>query len=213
LSSAYPDFMTRAATASDDTRKGDAERHARRRKNDPAAMRARILDAAFDLFQEQGYNASSVHQIAARAAVTGGAFHHHFPTKKALGLAVIEERVATAVEETWLEPVRSAATGRDGILGVLEELARQLDAQGSVRGCPVNNLTLELAFADEAYRAALRNLFDGWRETIADKLGGADADALATMAIASYSGAMAIAKVEQRGEPLRVCAKELERLL
>src|SRR5690348_9500378 len=114
-----------------------------RRKNDPAAMRARILDAAFDLFQEQGYNASSWHQIAARAAVTGGAFHHHFPTKKALGLAVIEERVAAAVEDTWLEPVRTAKSARDGILKVLEEISRQLDAQGSVRGCPVNNLALE----------------------------------------------------------------------
>jgi TetR/AcrR family transcriptional regulator, transcriptional repressor for nem operon len=205
--------MTTAAAGSEDDQKPDAKGYVGRRKNDPAAMRARILDAAFDLFQEQGYNASSVHQIAARAAVTGGAFHHHFPTKKALGLAVIEERVAAAVEQTWIEPVRSAATGPDGILGVLEELARQLDARGSVRGCPVNNLTLELAFADEGYRAALRKLFDRWRETLADKLGGADADALATMAIASYSGAMAIAKVEQRGEPLRVCAKELERLL
>lgn len=187
--------------------------HVPRRKNDPAAMRGRILDAAFDLFQEQGYNASSVHQIAAKAGVTGGAFHHHFPTKKALGLAVIAERVAAAVEETWLEPIKSAATAADGILHVLNGLARQLDAQGSVRGCPVNNLTLELAFADDAYRAALRQLFDRWRETIAGRLAGADADARATMVIASYSGAMAIAKVEQRGEPLRICAKELEPLL
>lgn len=176
-------------------------------------MRGRILDAAFNLFQEQGYNASSVHQIAARAAVTGGAFHHHFPTKKALGLAVIEEKVAVAVEDTWLAPVRSAPNAREGILAVLEEVAQQLDAQGSVRGCPVNNLTLELGFADEGYRAALRALFDRWRETIADKLGGGDAEARATMVVASYSGAMAIAKVEQRGEPLRVCAKELGRLL
>ena len=38
-------------------------------------------------------------------------------------------------------------------------------------------------------------------------------DARATMVVAAYSGAMAIAKVEQRGEPLRLCAKELERLL
>jgi AcrR family transcriptional regulator len=28
------------------------------------------------------------------AGVTGGALHHHFPTKKALALAVIGERVA-----------------------------------------------------------------------------------------------------------------------
>jgi AcrR family transcriptional regulator len=188
-------------------------RHVRRRKNDPAAMRARILDSAFALFQEQGYNGSSVHEIAAHAGVTGGAFHHHFATKKSLGLAVIAERVADAVEETWLEPIRSARTGRDGILQVFDELARELDTQGSVRGCPVNNLTLELAYADPDYRAALRQLFDRWRRTIAEKLDGADAEARAAMVIASYSGAMAMAKVEQRGEPLRMCARELERLL
>jgi AcrR family transcriptional regulator len=183
-----------------------------RRRNDPAGMRARILDATFALFQEQGYNATSIQQIAAAASVTGGALHHHFPTKKALGLAVIREQVAAAVEEVWLEPVRSARSARSGILRVLESLADQLDAQGSVRGCPVNNLTLELAHADADYRVELRALFDRWRDAIADKLGGRS-EALATMVIASYSGAMAIAKVEQRGQPLRLCAKELKRLL
>jgi AcrR family transcriptional regulator len=183
-----------------------------RRKNDPAGMRARILDATFTLFQEQGYNATSVQQIASAAAVTGGALHYHFPTKKALGLAVIAERVAAAVEEVWLEPVRSAPTARDGILQVFGSLADQLDVQGSVRGCPVNNLTLELAFADADYRTELKKLFDDWRHTIRDRLGNGG-NGLAAMIIASYSGAMAIAKVEQRGEPLRLCAKELRRLL
>lgn len=190
-----------------------SEPYVPRRKNDPAAMRGRILDAAFELFQAQGYNASSVHQIAAKAGVTGGAFHHHFPTKKALGLGVISERVAPAVEQTWIEPVRSARSARHGIVQVFEELAKELDAQGSVRGCPVNNLTLELAFADPDYRADLRAIFDRWRDTIAAKLGGIDAVSRAMTVIACYSGAMAIAKVEQRGEPLRQCMKQLRRLL
>src|SRR4030095_16110411 len=131
-----------------------------RRKNDPAAMRTRILDAAFSLFQSQGYSATSVHEIAAAAGVTGGALHHHFATKKAIGLAVINDRVGAALEETWLEPLRSAANVRDGILEVLDSLARDLDAQGSVRGCPVNNLSLELAYADPEFRAELKRLFD-----------------------------------------------------
>ena len=185
----------------------------RRRKNDPAGMRARILDTAFALFQDQGYNATSVQHIAAAAGVTGGALHHHFATKKALGLAVIGERVAAAVEEVWLAPVREARDARQGILGIMASLADELDAQGSVRGCPVNNLTLELAFADADYRDELRQLFDRWRQTIAGKLGGCAGDQLATMVISAYSGAMAIAKVEQRGEPLRLCARELDRLL
>jgi AcrR family transcriptional regulator len=184
-----------------------------RRKNDPAGVRARILNSAFQLFQSQGFNATSVHEITAAARVTGGALHHHFPTKQALGEAVIGESVAAAVEDAWLEPVRSAADARTAILGVFEALARELDLQGSVRGCPVNNLTLELAHANPAFRDQLKRQFDRWRRTIADRLGGPDAEARATMVVAAYSGAMAIAKVEQRGEPLRVCAKELERLL
>jgi AcrR family transcriptional regulator len=188
-------------------------RPAPRRKNDPAGVRARILDAAFQLFQGQGFNATSVHEITAAARVTGGALHHHFPTKQALGEAVIDESVAAAVEEAWLEPVRTAASAREGVLTVFRHLADELDAQGSVRGCPVNNLTLELAHANPAFREQLKRQFDRWRRTIADKLGGPDAEARATMIIAAYSGAMAMAKVEQRGDPLRLCAKELERLL
>jgi AcrR family transcriptional regulator len=188
-------------------------RPAPRRKNDPAGLRRRILEAAFDLFQRQGFNATSVHEIAAAARVTGGALHHHFPTKQALGEAVIAESVASAVEDAWLEPVRSAATAREGILRVFSTLADELDAQGAVRGCPVNNLTLELAYANPALRDELRRQFQRWTRTIADKLGGLNADARATVVVAAYSGAMAIAKVEQRGEPLRLCAKELERLL
>ena len=177
-------------------------------------MRVRILDAAFSLFQSQGYAATSVHEIAASAGVTGGALHHHFSTKKALGLAVITEPVARALEETWLEPVRSAQSARDGILQVLESLARDLDAQGSVRGCPVNNLTLELAFADPDFRDELRRLFDRWRSTLFERLAShSDGEALVTLVVAAYSGAMAMAKVEQRGEPLRLCASQLAPLL
>jgi AcrR family transcriptional regulator len=193
---------------------GERSAYVPRRKNDPAGVRARILDAAYDLFQSQGYSATSVHEIAAAAQVTGGALHHHFATKKAIGLAVIGDRVGAALEETWLTPVRSAASARDSILAVLDSLARELDTQGSVRGCPVNNLTLELAYADPDFRAELRRLFDLWRTTIAERLSGRkDGDALAALVVAAYSGAMAMAKVEQRGEPLRLCARELEPLL
>lgn len=187
-----------------------------RRKNDPEGLRGRILDAAFELFQIKGYNGTSIQDIAASAGVTGGALHHHFASKKSLGLAVISLRVAPAVRETWIEPVLSAPNARDGIVEVFQRLADELDGQGFVRGCPVNNLTLELAFADEEFRAQLRPLFDDWRAAVARKFseqGTPDPDGLALVIVAGYSGAMTIAKLEQRGEPLRGFSERLSRSL
>lgn len=194
----------------------------RKRKNDPAAMRARILDAAFNLFQRQGYNGTSMLEIAAAAGVTGGAMHHHFPTKKSLGLAVIAEKVTGAFEDTWLRPVRDARSATKAIFGIFTSLARQLDDKGSVMGCPVNNLTLELASSDVEFRSALKSLFDDWRSTLATALlldskagisSAKEARAAADLTIAVYSGAMAMAKVEQSGAPLKRCVTELERLM
>ncbi|WP_245468504.1 helix-turn-helix domain-containing protein, partial [Mesorhizobium sp. M1E.F.Ca.ET.063.01.1.1] len=56
----------------------------KKRTNDPAGMRRRVLDVAEESFQARGYHASSLGDLTAAAGVTGGALHHHFPTKKAL---------------------------------------------------------------------------------------------------------------------------------
>lgn len=46
--------------------------------------RARILGAALDLFEQQGYRATTVAQIADAAGVTSMTFFRHFPTKESV---------------------------------------------------------------------------------------------------------------------------------
>jgi AcrR family transcriptional regulator len=46
--------------------------------------RARVLDAAVDLFAERGYDGTSVTQVISRAGVAKGGFYHHFASKEAL---------------------------------------------------------------------------------------------------------------------------------
>ncbi|CAN7508152.1 TetR/AcrR family transcriptional regulator [Mesorhizobium amorphae] len=183
-------------------------------------MRNRVLDVAEASFQERGYHASSIGDLMAAAGVTGGALHHHFPTKKALALAVIEERVASAVEETWIAPVQAAGSAREGIRAVFEAVAAELEQQGFVRGCPLNNLAHELSLADPDFRAALASIFATWRQAIADRIRtdqqtgeeqGTDPDRFAALAVAAYSGAMSMAKTAQDAGPLRDCLAELER--
>lgn len=191
----------------------------RKRTNDPEGLRNKVLDVAEASFQARGYNASSFADLMATAGVTGGALHHHFPTKKALALAVIEERVAAALEETWIGPVRAADTAREGVRAVFEAVAAELEQQGFVRGCPLNNLAHELSLADSDFRAALARIFAEWRQAIADKIRadqqagreqGTDPERFAALAIAAYSGAMSMAKTAQDAAVLRDCLAELE---
>ena len=194
----------------------------RKRSYDPEGTRQRVLDVAAEAFQSRGYHGTGMHDLMREAGVTGGALYHHFPTKKALGLAVIRDRVAQEVEDTWIEPVRSSADALEGIADVLERISAGLRRRGAVSGCPLNNLVLELSLADPECRAATETVFAAWRSAIAARLRAdqaagrlalADADDLAAFVVAAYSGAMAQAKAQQDAAPLDACARQLMRSL
>ena len=194
----------------------------RLRTNDPQGTRGRILDAAADLFQARGYRDSSIQDVKRAAGVTSGAFHHHFESKKALGLAVIAERVSDALREAWLDPLLAAPTVAEGIRAAIGGTSGGLRAQGFVRGCPVNNLAVELAFSDSDFRAALHAIFVDWQRAIAARLAAEGMPpafrdvapaALAGFVVAAYSGAMTMAKAEQSPAPLDETLGLLMRLL
>ena len=49
----------------------------------------RILSAATDLFSKSGYDATGVAEICQAAGVSKGAFYHHFPTKQAVFMELL----------------------------------------------------------------------------------------------------------------------------
>lgn len=193
-----------------------------RRTNDPEGLRQRLVDVAYTAFSTRGYHSTALHELKREAGVTGGALSHHFPTKKALGLAVIQDRVAEAVELTWITPVKNAAMTVDGIQTVFASIISDLERKGTVSGCPLNNLALELARQDKDFQSAIEAIFIRWRTAIADKLRAeqragsihdVDAEAMATLVVATYSGAMAMAKACQSAAPLASCAKQLTSII
>lgn len=60
--------------------------------------RERIVAAALDLFGEQGYDATTVAQIAERAGITRSTFFRHFPDKREL-LAAGQETLSRLLTE------------------------------------------------------------------------------------------------------------------
>ncbi|WTM17823.1 TetR family transcriptional regulator [Isoptericola halotolerans] len=91
----------------------------------PRALRtrARILDAALDLFERQGYDATTVAEIAARAQITSMTFFRHFPTKAAVLVSdpydpLIARSVAAQPRD--LAPVERVRRGLLAALGTIE---------------------------------------------------------------------------------------------
>lgn len=64
------------------------------------AKRREILDQAMSLFGEAGYRGASLRVIATRSGISHTGLLHHFPTKEALLLAVLEHR--DEVDDEWL---------------------------------------------------------------------------------------------------------------
>lgn len=69
--------------------------------------RTRITGSAIKLFSERGYDAASVDDICEEAGVSKGAFYHHFATKQALFLSLLDgwlKIVDNAIDATNQRP-------------------------------------------------------------------------------------------------------------
>lgn len=194
------------------------KRATRARRNDPEGLRNRVLDAAATLFQARGYHATGMRDVMKATDVSSGALHHHFPTKDSLAFAVITERVTPTVREAWIDPIREAPSLNKVIREVFTDIIRGIDRRGTVQGCPLNNLAMELSLSSPQFRDVLRSVFFEWQAVLAGRIaktpGGARLDkaeraAAAAFIVATYSGAMNLAKATQSATPLRVAVQTL----
>lgn len=65
---------------------------------DQSDTRARIQQVALELFTEQGYEATSLREIAERLGVTKAALYYHFKTKEDIVSSLVQDRI-DALEE------------------------------------------------------------------------------------------------------------------
>jgi AcrR family transcriptional regulator len=99
------------------------DRHERRRE----ASRARILDAALELFRSQGIEATTIEQICARADVANRTFFNHFPTRRDMVRALAEARIRnlhTVLDDRRDEPAR------ERLVRFFDDLGEHLDRSG-----------------------------------------------------------------------------------
>lgn len=106
--------------------------------------RSTILHTALELFSKNGYDATGVAEICAKAEVSKGAFYYHFPSKQDLFLALMAG---------WLGDLdanlQTAAAAAQDIPQALENMA---DASGEVFEVLQDGFPILLEFWTQANR-------------------------------------------------------------
>lgn len=122
-----------------------------RKDHQGLSTREAILEAAFQLFLDQGYHGTSMRQVAGEAGITPAAIYNHFEGKEALFVDLLSERVP-----------------HHAVLGALK----------AARGGNANELTHD---AIQRMRSAMVNQFDNLRLMFIEliEFQGRHADAIA----------------------------------
>ncbi len=116
--------------------------------------RSRILEAAAECFAQSGYDSAGVAEICRRAGVTKGGFYHHFPSKQAVFLELLERWLAAL--DTQL------AAARAGTETVPQALLQMAEMVQHVFRVASGQLPMFLEFWNKAARDP-----DIWQATIA----------------------------------------------
>ncbi|MHA6262400.1 TetR family transcriptional regulator C-terminal domain-containing protein [Arenibacterium sp. CAU 1754] len=84
--------------------------------------RTAILEAALDVFSQNGFRGSTVDQIAAAAGLSKPNLLYYFPSKEAIHVALLDGLLGT-----WLDPLRALDPAGDPLGEILAYVNRKLE--------------------------------------------------------------------------------------
>jgi TetR/AcrR family transcriptional regulator, transcriptional repressor for nem operon len=169
--------------------------------------RERILHRMFTDIHKNGFQGLRADKVVAEMDITKGALYHYFPSKQAIGIAVVDEIIRPSYLTFYRELDQSTDDPITSIQAHIAMLSQRCDNENIALGCPLNNLIQEMSPIDEDFRRHLKYVVDAMQQSVAAALrrGQArglvrediEADAVAHFYLSSLEGAYGIAKVQK----------------
>jgi AcrR family transcriptional regulator len=176
--------------------------------------RLKMIQTAFDLFHQQGVNATSVDEILARSGTGKSQFYHYFKNKEGIVHAVLQhfyERL-----KSNQSPIKNEIESWEDLEHWFQFFITAQKAMKCERSCPIGTIGNDLSDSQELLRQDVRLIFDLTRHSLARFFSGAkakgeipatvDPDALADFCFTIMQGGLLVAKIQRESAPFENAA-------
>ncbi len=182
--------------------------------------RRKIVAAAAPIFNQRGYEGSSLNDLMEATGLKKGGIYRHFSSK--------EELAAEAFDYTWEAAWNARLLHVDekanGIEKLMQLIANFVDYRFPVAGgCPILNTAIDADDGNPVLRARVAKALRSWLarlQTIVKQAkergeirAGVDPKTVATLIVASLEGALMMSRLERNDDPLRRVQEHLNRYL
>lgn len=184
--------------------------------------RRQVVERAAALFNQIGYQATSISDVMAATGLKKGGIYRHFESKEELTLEAFDFAVEK-MRERFTVALRGKITARDrlrAIIAVYETLPTDPPVPG---GCPLLNASVEADDANPALRTRADSVMDSLlrvvEKTIKDGQRARElsqkvrADSTAAFIVASLEGAVMLSKLQGSPRRMKMVTRNLHRFI
>jgi TetR/AcrR family transcriptional repressor of nem operon len=184
--------------------------------------RQQLIEKAAGLFNQRGYEATSIADVMAATGLQKGGVYRHFDSKEELTLAAFDYAVGV-MRERFSNALRDVSSPRDKLLAIVKVYERIPTDPPVPGGCPMLNAAVEaddsnpvlrqraVVTMDEMRRVIKRTVREGQLSgTISERVAP---DAVAVILICALEGAVMMSKLYGNQTPMRAAVRHLEQFL
>ncbi|WP_203294795.1 TetR/AcrR family transcriptional regulator [Luteirhabdus pelagi] len=185
---------------------------------DAEATKNTILEESANLFNTQGYKATSLSDITKATGFTKGAIYRHFNNKQELETAALS-RLSTIMFEELGASIRAANTFREKFEAVFSYFENYMHSPLYEGGCPLMNVAVEADDSNPILRRQAMVILKELRQSVTkliengikngQVLQDVDSAYFTTIIIGSLEGGIMMSRLEQNESAIRQSVQHL----
>lgn len=183
----------------------------KRTTRNAAKTKQEIIEKSAPIFNIHGYAGTKMQMLTEATGYQMGGIYRHFPTKMDLAKAAFAYNYETLIKRSIT--VSDELNPKEKLLAIIDNYQRMVAKPVIPGGCPILNTITEMDDTDEVFREqakvyveeilnTIRTIIEEGQEKGIFK-SSLDAQQEALHFLASFEGAILVAKVMKRMQPLR----------